>query len=907
MDAPLNERRRSDSLWTIAFEVAGVGIGFIDARGRLLEVNPALARMLGYTRDELVGQPWTVGAFDDVGARADRYLAALLANSPRIAREWPIRRRDGSTLHALASFRALDDARHGRVVVVTFTDISERKRTEDELREREQRLREISQTIDEVFWVADPAQRTLLYVSAGYEKIWGRPVADLLAEPASWLQGVHPDDRPRVEAALALRRNGDHELTFRVVRPDGTLRWVRDRAFAVRDAAGRVVRVTGIAADISAEVHALDEARRLARSLEQRVAERTAQLAEQVGALQVARGALAASEQRYRYLVDNVGESIVVLQDERVAFCNPRLGELLGLPLERIVGHPLHEFVHPDDAPMMLGRHRRRIAGDDVPAQYPLRVVRSDGRVLWVDLRVTLVQWQGRPAALGLVADVSERRALEAQLRHTLAERESILDNSIVGIFFLDAAARIQWANRSAQQMLVIDGAALPGLDTAALFADVGTHAAFVQRAEAAMRRREALREEVELVRGDGSRFWALVSGQAVGDWGAGEGSVWSVLDIGERKALEAQLRRTSAELEVILHSALVGVAYTAGHAFQWVNRTLSEMLGHQPREMLGCSTRMLHVDEASWRALGAACEPVLRRGEAFEAEWPVRHRDGHTLWALLHGRAIDPAEPSLRIIWTMLDITGRRRAVEDMQRALAQQRELGELKSRFVAMTSHEFRTPLAAILSSVELLRDYHDRLPAAERDELLGIVQTSVRRMRQMLDDVLTLGKAEAQTLEFAPAPLALAPLLEAVLADAQRAAADAGVGAVPVHLRLHGAAAPRALDERLLRQIVGNLVANAIKYSPAGAPVHVDVECDDAATRIRVADRGIGIPDEHLPLLFEPFYRARNVGAIGGTGLGMAIVKRAVDRHGGRITVASRVGEGTRVEVTLPHGG
>ncbi|MFP5398344.1 MAG: sensor histidine kinase, partial [Gammaproteobacteria bacterium] len=280
---------------------------------------------------------------------------------------------------------------------------------------------------------------------------------------------------------------------------------------------------------------------------------------------------------------------------------------------------------------------------------------------------------------------------------------------------------------------------------------------------------------------------------------------------------------------------------------------------------------------------------------------------DGHTLWALLHGRAIDPAEPSLRIIWTMLDITGRRRAVEDMQRALAQQRELNELKSRFVAMTSHEFRTPLAAILSSVELLRDYHDRLPAAERDELLGIVQASVRRMGRMLDDVLTLGKAEAQALEFAPAPLALVPLLEAVLADAQRAAADAGVGAVPVQLRLRGAEQPRPLDERLLRQIVGNLVANAIKYSPAGTPVQVDVECDDAATCIRVVDRGIGIPDEHLPLLFEPFYRARNVGAIGGTGLGMAIVKRAVDRHGGRIAVASRVGEGTRVEVTLPHGG
>jgi signal transduction histidine kinase len=253
-----------------------------------------------------------------------------------------------------------------------------------------------------------------------------------------------------------------------------------------------------------------------------------------------------------------------------------------------------------------------------------------------------------------------------------------------------------------------------------------------------------------------------------------------------------------------------------------------------------------------------------------------------------------------------MLDITERRRAVEDMQRALAQQRELGELKSRFVAMTSHEFRTPLAAILSSAELLRDYRDRLPAAERDELLGIVQSSVRRMGRMLDDVLALGRADAQALAFAPAPLALRPLVESVLADARRAAADAGHGQAPVRLRLRGSAAPRALDERLLRHMLANLVGNAIKYSPDGTVVEVEVDARDDATVFSVTDRGIGIPDEHLPVLFEPFYRARNVGTIGGTGLGMAVVKRAVDRHGGRIEVASRVGEGTRVVVTLPRG-
>ena len=403
----------------------------------------------------------------------------------------------------------------------------------------------------------------------------------------------------------------------------------------------------------------------------------------------------------------------------------------------------------------------------------------------------------------------------------------------------------------------------------------------------------------------DGVAFWALLSGQSIGGFGSGQGSVWALLDISERKALEGELRRTGAELEAILHSAVVGIAYAADRRFQWVNRKLAEILGWDAAEMLGHSTRMLHVDDESWRLLGQACEPVLRRGEAFEAEWPLRHRDGRTVWALLHGRAIDPGEAQLRIIWTMLDITERRRAVEDMQRALAQQRELGELKSRFVAMTSHEFRTPLAAILSSAELLRDYRDRLPAAEQDELLAIVQQSVRRMGRMLDDVLTIGKADAQALDFAPAPLALAPLAESVLAEARRAAEDAGVPPVPVRLALQGGDRARRLDERLLRHILANLVGNAIKYSTAGTPVDVELDARGDVLVIHVEDRGIGIPAEHLPHLFEPFYRARNVGAVGGTGLGMAVVKRAVDRHGGTIEVASRAGEGTRIVVTLPE--
>ena len=120
-----------------------------------------------------------------------------------------------------------------------------------------------------------------------------------------------------------------------------------------------------------------------------------------------------------------------------------------------------------------------------------------------------------------------------------------------------------------------------------------------------------------------------------------------------------------------------------------------------------------------------------------------------------------------------------------------------------------------------------------------------------------------------------------------------------------LALQGGDRARRLDERLLRHILANLVGNAIKYSTAGTPVDVELDARGDVLVIHVEDRGIGIPAEHLPHLFEPFYRARNVGAVGGTGLGMAVVKRAVDRHGGTIEVASRAGEGTRIVVTLPE--
>jgi signal transduction histidine kinase len=255
--------------------------------------------------------------------------------------------------------------------------------------------------------------------------------------------------------------------------------------------------------------------------------------------------------------------------------------------------------------------------------------------------------------------------------------------------------------------------------------------------------------------------------------------------------------------------------------------------------------------------------------------------------------------------IWTFVDVTQRHQAEQDIRRALAQQVELTELKSQFVSMTSHEFRTPLATILSSAELLRYYSDRLPAEEKLEVLGSIESAVARMTKMLDGVLMIGRADSGNLEFSPVACKAQELCVELAAEAARAASSGGSGMQRLDIHFSSAEAELMLDEKLLRHILGNLIGNAFKYSGAGDRVRLTVGSEGDDLVLVVADQGIGIPAEDMPRLFETFHRAGNVGNISGTGLGLAIVKRAVALHGGNIAVESEVGEGTRFSVRLPR--
>lgn len=235
-----------------------------------------------------------------------------------------------------------------------------------------------------------------------------------------------------------------------------------------------------------------------------------------------------------------------------------------------------------------------------------------------------------------------------------------------------------------------------------------------------------------------------------------------------------------------------------------------------------------------------------------------------------------------------------------EIRQALEKEKELSSLKSRFVTMASHEFRTPLTTILSSAELLEKYANKLVQEKKLQHLHRIQASVKHMTELLNNVLLIGKAEAGKLQFTPVPLDLAQFCRDLVEELQL-----GTGSNhTIAFASLGECSTACMDEKLLRHILSNLLSNAIKYSPAGGTVNFELICNQGEAIFLVQDQGIGIPAADQAQLFNSFHRASNVGTISGTGLGLAIVKKSVDSHGGKITVKSEIGVGTTFTVTLP---
>ncbi len=556
--------------------------------------------------------------------------------------------------------------------------------------------------------------------------------------------------------------------------------------------------------------------------------------------------AVGESDARVAAILEAALDAIVVMDHTGlVRDWNPAAERTFGYARREVLGREMAELIIP---PSLRARHRQGLThaiatGHDTIAgrRVEITAMRRDGEEFPVELAITrIASGTALPLFAGHIRDITERRR---------SEQRQATQSSVALV--LAAAATLAEA---APRILEAVGEGL-NWDFGALWGEGGgaLHCVEVWHSSAAhLREFAAATRAITFLRGEGlpGRIWSDIA------------PVW-IPDV----TVDANFPRVAIAVGSRLHGAF-GFPVRLGEKVLGVVEFFSRQIRQPDEELL-----------EMFAGIGAQIGQFIERRRA-EAELRALNLELETR---VHDRTRELGEANVRLVT-----------------ALENEQEVGRLKSSFVSLVSHEFRTPLGIILSSSEILNRYCASLEEPERRKHLDAIKRAVLRMSSLMEEVLFFGRVEADKMECVPAALDLPDLCRRLCDEACSATSER----CPIEWKEENALSGARGDEELVRHIISNLLSNAVKYSAKGSPVQFSTCRDGANAIIRVTDHGLGIPADAMPQLFTAFYRGSNVSGRPGTGLGLSIVKKCVDLHGGDIALESTEGVGTTARVRLP---
>ena len=376
--------------------------------------------------------------------------------------------------------------------------------------------------------------------------------------------------------------------------------------------------------------------------------------------------------------------------------------------------------------------------------------------------------------------------------------------------------------------------------------------------------------------------------------------------DVSNLKYTQRALEQTHQRLEAIVQTVADGI-FTADECgiIQSLNPAMETLFDYRQADLIGQPiTVLLGEEDCSYY--------VDLFNHSHRVTFPNRRHEVQGITRTGASVPLDIALSRTKLGATWLytgmiyDLTPRKHmesallSQQATQLQLNKQLELNELKSRFMSMISHELRTPLSIMMLSSDFLKRYEHRMSEAERMECISTIQTQIQQMEELVNDVGILSRSEGEFGKLQRDQVDLIDFCRNVIANMRILDEDAH----PIVLHTQMPHFEMWVDAKLMRQIFNNLIGNAIKYSPPKSVVNVVIRLVHTELLIEVSDKGIGIPTADHAHLFEPFFRASNVGVCSGTGLGLAVTKRAVELHGGKIGFRSLPNGGTTFHIHLP---
>lgn len=652
--------------------------------------------------------------------------------------------------------------------------------------------------------------------------------------------------------------------------------------------------------------------------LEQRVQQRTVELAnvnaslrDEISERQRTEIALRHTNETLQALVSASPRAIFMLDLEgRVKIWNPAAEQMFGWKEDEVINHP--SPIPLDEQLEDSTTIQNSVLQGKTYTRLEMSRFKKDGSAINIIFSAApLPDTNGEISGLvAVIADISEQKRQAEQVRLL----QSVVVNTNDAVIVTEAESidapgpRILYVNEAFTRITGYKPEEVLG-KTPRILQGAKTDQAQLQKVRSALSRWESITVEVINYCKDGSEFWNEFSLVPVAN-AKGWYTHWIAVqrDTTERKQVEQALRQSEERFRSLIENALdIIMILDPDGTIGYVSPSVEKVLGYAVTELVGANVNaFIHPEDLpiSQSFPQVTLRDRLTNNNQAEILNPIefrhRHQDGS--WRILEAisQPFADSAATLRVMVNARDITERKR-LDEIWLALEREKELSALKTRFFSMASHEFRTPLSTALAAAQVLENSQQEWDNTEkRLRNLHRIQDSVRNMVQLLDDILTINRAETGKLAFNPKSLALEAYCRHFVEEMQLNAGNLH------HLTFscQGKSQHVCLDEKLLQSMLSNLLSNAIKYSPQGGNISLSLQFQSGNLIIKVQDQGIGILMEDQKQLFEPFHRGKNVKTISGTGLGLVVVKKCVDLHQGNISIRSEVGRGTTCVINIP---
>jgi PAS domain S-box-containing protein len=777
----------------------------------------------------------------------------------------------------------------------------QRRRSDDQLRAAEHRYRALVERIPAVTYLEAVAGPTggmgpILYISPQVERVLGYPPAMWTSDARFWRSVVHPADVARFDSVLA-GSNADLAPTsqdFRMIAADGREVWVHDEAVLILDEEGGPLFWQGFFVDVT----------------ERRQAEEQVRVA----------------EERFRLLVEHT--PVVSYQEvtddtddpgSTMLYVSPQIEQILGYPTENWSADPGFwvTVTHPEDRERVLEEGGRAVLAGE-PYKQDYRMIAADGRVVWFhDESIPINDDHGRPLMWqGVMVDVTEQKEAEERLGHA-QERYRILVEHIPAVVYVEAPDGNPHDFYISPQVREVFGYEpelwrwTEGFWRGIVHPD--DLAGVIEVDDRSNETKADYSIDYRLRTADGR--WAWVHDEAVFLEQPGGPGYWQgfLLDITERKESEDRLREAEEKFRTIVEQNQA-IFYTQEidpetglSRTNYIAPGNTDLIGYTVEEVLSDPDlwwKIIHPDDRV-RVLEADRQSNVQQiGEHFSHEYRVVRKDGQVVWIQDEARLVRIGDGPPSWQGFLLEITERKDAEARLADALEREREatqrlrsLDEMKNTFLQAVSHDLRTPLAAILGLAITLERTDVQLEEGDTQDLARRIADNARKLDRLVTNLLDLDRLARGIVEPKLHVTDLGALVRRALSESDLLA-DSQVETEIAEVVL-------PLDGAKIERIVENLLANTSRHTPAGTTVWVRVLRVPEGGMIMVEDEGSGVAPELREAIFEPFLQGPDAPQHSpGVGVGLALVRRFAELHGGRAWVEDREGGGASFRVFLP---